>query len=524
MVSIGTIVIAYSKPLRKILRNGFDSGKSIKNSSLKDEEYKMEHTSIKKNTVFNAIKTLSSIVFPLITFPYISRTLLAENIGKINFGSSIVSYFTLIATLGITTYAIRECSAIRKDKLKLSDMASQIFTINVITTIIAYITLLFTLIFCHRLDGYRTLIIIQSLSIITTTVGADWLNSAMEDFRYITIRTVFFQILSLIFMFMFIHSPEDYMKYAVISLFSSAGASVTNIWYRRKYCEVRFIWYIKNGIDWKKHIMPIIDMFVMILAQTIFNSVDSTMLGLIHGDREVGIYSAAHKIMNIINQVVASLVWVIMPRMSSYFAEKNYEEINKLLRKVLNFYVTLGLPCAIGTIMLSNDIILVIFGTDFADASSVLRVMMIGFIFSLYGGNFLGNTILLPSKKEKTYMIACCVMAVFNVMANYILIPRFRAVGAAITTAMCSLLMLIMLELKKDKKIYIKNIWGVFLSPIIGCILIVIICILGKKIKLFWGRMIFNIGISIISYFAIQIILKNSIILENVYSLLKKVE
>ncbi len=487
----------------------------------------MVHTNIKKNTIFNTIKTLLSIVFPLITFPYISRVLLAENVGKINFGLSIVSYFTLIATLGITTYAIRECSAVKDDQFKLSITASQIFTINVITTVIAYVALSLTLVFYHRLDDYRTLIIIQSLTIVATTVGADWLNSAMEDFRYITIRTAFFQLLSLILMFIFIHKPEDYIKYAAISLLSSAGASISNIWYRRRYCEVKFIWDVRNGIDWKRHIMPITYMFVMILAQTIFNSVDSTMLGLIHGDREVGIYSAAHKIMNIINQVVASLVWVIMPRMSSYFVDSNYEEINKLLRKVLSFYITLGLPCAIGGIMISDDIILVIFGSDFGDASSVLQVMMLGFVFSLYGGNFLGNTILLPSKKEKYYMIACCVMAAFNVIANYILIPRFRARGAAVTTAICSLLMLIMLELKKDKKIHIKNLSEIFVPPIIGCVLIVGICILSKDIQSLWYRMLISIGASIIVYFVIQIILKNSIVLENVKNirlLLKKVK
>ena len=176
----------------------------------------MAEKSIKRNTVYNAIKTLSSIIFPLITFPYISRVLLPENVGKINFGLSIVSYFTLIATLGITTYAVRECSAVRDDKEKLSDIASQIFSINIVTTIIAYVALAVTLLAYNKLENYRLLIVIQSLTIAATTLGADWLNTAMEDFRYITVRTVAFQFVSLVLMFVFVHKPEHYMRYAVI--------------------------------------------------------------------------------------------------------------------------------------------------------------------------------------------------------------------------------------------------------------------------------------------------------------------
>ena len=470
----------------------------------------MGQKSIKKNTIYNALKTLSAIIFPLITFPYISRVLLTDNVGKINFGLSIVSYFNLIASLGITTYAIRECSAVREDKEKLSNTASQIWSINIITTVVAYLALAVTLICYRKLDNYRLLIIIQSLSIVATTLGADWLNQAMEDFKYITLRTVAFQFISLVLMFIFVQKTEDYMKYAVISLISSAGANVVNVWYRRRYCKVKFT----REIEWQKHFAPIMYLFVMILAQTIFNSVDNTMLGLMHGDHEVGIYSTAHKIMNLINQVVASLVWVVMPRMSYYFSEKNYDEINKLLRKVLNFYLTVGLPCAIGTIMMSEDMIVLIAGEEYIGAVPVLRVMMVGFVFSLYGGNFLGNSILLPSKQEKYYMIACCIMALFNVIANIVLIPRLSAIGAAITTALCSVLMLIMLGLRKDKKIFIANKVNLWSGPVLGSAFIALICFLCRAIPSLWIRFVTTIVFSVAVYFMVQIIFQNALIVE----------
>lgn len=474
----------------------------------------MAQKSIKKNTIYSMLKTGSSILFPLITFPYISRVLLTENVGKINFGLSIVSYFSLIASLGINTYAIRECSVVREDKEKLSNAASQIFSINVVTTNVAYIALAITLICYRKLENYRLLIIIQSLSIVATTLGADWLNSAMEDFKYITIRTVAFQLLSLLLMFIFVHKPEDYMKYAVISLISSAGASITNIWYRRRYCTVHFLPNLKRDIEWKRHMMPIFYLFVMILAQTIFNSVDSTMLGLMHGDHQVGIYSAAHKIHRIINEVVGSLLWVIMPRMSYYFSEKKYDDINTLLRKVLGFNMLLGLPCAVGGISISEDIIRVIAGDAFIEAAPVLQILMVGFIFSLIGGNFLGNAVLLPSKQEKYYMIVCCITAVVNVIGNYIFIPMFAAKAAAGMTAICGLTILILLLFKVDKNIKISNVSRLIIVPVIGCIGIVVVCLLCKPIENLWIRVIASLTGSGIAYVLVQVGLKNEIIID----------
>lgn len=477
----------------------------------------MVKKSLKKNTIYSVLKTFSSVVFPLITFPYISRVLMAQNVGKIHFGLSIISYFQLIATLGITTYAIRECSVVRENKTKLSQLASQIFSINVCTTIISYVLLALIVLINERLKDYKLLLFIQSLTIACTTIGADWLNSAMEDFRFITIRTVSFQILALILMLLFVHAPEDYIKYAIIGLFSSSGACLLNIIYRKKYCTLNFT----THIELKKHFSPIVFLFVMVLAQDIFNNADTTMLGLMIGDREVGIYSAAHKMAKMINQFVASVLWVILPRMSYYFAKGNYDEINKLLKKILGFYLLLGLPCAVGTIMLSNDIIYIIAGEDFKEAASVLQILMIGFIIKLFGENFLGNAVLLPSKKEKYFMFVCCVSAIINVIINYLYIPSFGAKAAAMTTSICSLLILLLLLINNDKRIRILKMIDITLAPLIGSVAIIIVCILFRTFESVLLRITLSFFFSTIVYAIIQLLFKNSLVIDLLQPIIK---
>lgn len=471
----------------------------------------MSEKSIKVNSILNVIKTISSIIFPLITFPYISRVLQPENVGKVNFGSSFVSYFSLIASLGIATYAIRECSAVRGDKKKLGEKASQIYSINVSTTIVAYVLLGLSLIFFRKLDSYRTLIIIQSTAILFTTWGADWLNSAMEDFKFITIRSIAFQFISLILMFILVHRPEDYLKYAAITVLSSCGANITNILYRSKYCTVRFT----KDMHWREHFTPILLLFVMILAQNIFSNADTTMLGLMKGDFEVGIYSTAIKMKNIIVQVVASLCWVVMPRMSYYFAEGDWNKINTMLKKVLSVMVTIGFPCVAGCVVLSSEIIQIVAGQQYSEASLPLVILMVSFIVDIFGGSFLGNMVCLPAKQEKVFMGACCFAAVVNVILNYILIPYGGASAAAFTSGISAIVICVWLFVKKDKRVKLNYIWEVCKGPLIGSLLIVVVCLVLKCLKLgVFTTTLICIICSVMLYGLIQFLLRNPVALE----------
>ena len=476
--------------------------------------------SIKINALLSIIKTLSSILFPLITFPYISRVLLPENVGKVNFGLSFINYFMLIAALGIQTYAIRVCAAKKDDRNELTQISSQLFSINIITTIIAYFFLFVTLIVYPNLDEYRIIILVQSISILFTTLGADWLNSAMEDFKYITIRTLFFQMLSLALMFLFVRRPEDYIRYAIILVFSSSGANAVNVWYRKRYCDT----YFTLNIDWKIHVVPILSLFVMSLAQTIFGNADVTMLGLMQNDFQVGLYSTAHKVTLTISQVVQALALVIIPRLSYYFSCKDYETANLLLKKVLSFNLTLGLPIVIGVEMMAEEIIIMIGGPEYIQAVPIIRILILSFMFSLVGGSFLGNAILIPMGKERYYMIVCCITAVANVILNAILIPYFAAVGAAISTAFNGLLILILLLFRVDKNIKIKGIAPLFIKPLIGCFFIVIACSIFSGVSNFAVRVMLSIFTSIFVYGLIQILLKNELVIELIKSLFVRIK
>lgn len=479
----------------------------------------MKQPNIKTNTIYSVIKSVASVLFPLITFPYASRVLLPEGIGKVNFAHSIVNYFSLLASLGLATYAIRECSRVREDRNKLGQVASELMSLNIVTTLISFALLALTLLFARPLDDYRALIVLQSSTIAFTALGTDWLNSAMEDFKLITLRTVGFQFLSLLLMLLFVHSPDDYMIYALTMVISASGAALVNIFYRRRFCQVRFTW----RIPFKRHLPPVLLLFAMQLSQVIFTNADVTMLGLIHGDLEVGLYNAAIKIYNIVSQVVSSILWVVMPRLSLYYAQQDYSKINPLLRKVLGFSLALGLPCITGLNMLAPEIVQVIGGPEYIPAAPALQLLTISLFFSFIGGSFIGNVIMLPSKREKHFLVACCIAAVTNVVLNAALIPSMNIYGAAIATAVSAFVIFIILLPKMEKEIQLGNLWTLSIPPVLGCAGIAIICILAKLfLSDLWIRSIVAIGLSTLVYALVLILCRYEMVAPTIRAIKKK--
>ena len=178
----------------------------------------MKEKSIKLNAVLNVMKTVLSLVFPLITFPYITRVLQVNAIGKYDFSVSVISYFSLIAALGITTYAVREGTKYRGDQEKMNQFASEIFSINLYATIVSYILLFLALMFVDKLKSYNIVIGILSLEILLATLSVVWIYNIYEDFGYITFVTFILQFVSIILMLLFVHSADDLYKYVIISV------------------------------------------------------------------------------------------------------------------------------------------------------------------------------------------------------------------------------------------------------------------------------------------------------------------
>lgn len=199
-----------------------------------------DQKSLKKNIVLNSIKTLMTLVFPLITFPYASRILHVVNIGKVSYAASIASYFILIANLGIVNYSIREGTKIRDNKEKMGKFASEIFSLNIFSSIMSYILFFIVYMMFGQLHEYKWLLLIQSIPVILNAFTLDWIFSVYEDYLYITVRSILVQAISIVLLLMLVHTPGDVYIYSLIMIFSSIGGFTVNYYKARKYCDMKF--------------------------------------------------------------------------------------------------------------------------------------------------------------------------------------------------------------------------------------------------------------------------------------------
>lgn len=467
--------------------------------------------SIKANAVLNSIRTILNLVFPLITYPYISRTLAVEEIGKYNFSQSIITYFLLIAALGIDKYAVREGAKFRDDRKNISEFASKVFSLNIVSTIVSYFFLFLYLTFSNKAQSYISCILIFSLQIFFTTIGTEWLYSIFEEYRYITIRSISFKFISLILLFIFVREPGDYLKYAAITVFATMGSNILNFIHAKKLCDIKFTF----KFDWKRMLTPILIIFASNVAISIYVSSDTTMLGYLKDDYTVGIYSISTRIYNIIKPVLAAALTVTIPRMALYAGKGMKEEYDKLMLKVSNTLFLITIPAMVGLIMLSQDVVLIIGGQKYLESSTSLRLLSLAIIFSIFSTLF-NQCGLLPYHREKYSLLSSVISAVENICLNFILIPLIAEKGAALTTVLAELTMATMnyynaRDLVKKaflNKITLKNI----LTIAAGTFAIILIC---HSADVYISNMIIKVIVSVvcsvIAYAAILLILKNPI-------------
>jgi O-antigen/teichoic acid export membrane protein len=468
---------------------------------------KIMNKKISVNAILNIIKSIMSLIFPLITFPYISRVLGVENIGKINFANSFVSYFILIAGLGISAYGIRECAKRRNDKKELDLFASQLFSFNIFSALVSYIILFIALACIPTMRQYNTLIIIYSMQILFNTIGTDWINVALEEFKYITVRYIVCQVISIIMMFIFIHSDGEYIIYAIVSVVALSGANIANFFHVKKFCNIKFT----LQIPWKKFSKPIFQIFIATLATTIYTNLDITMLGYIKNDYIVGIYSCALKIYRILKQIIIAIIFVYEPRLS-FQINKNENEYIKISNKLFNIILTLVIPLVIGTCLISENAIVLFAGEEFRSSASILRILSFSVIFSSIA-YYIIHIIMLPKGQEYLIGIPTVMGAIVDIFANSILIPKYGANGAAIATLIAEFSVFMTSCLIGNVSKVIKFNFKILIKIIIGCLGIIMVNYIFKFIDNYLLNLFLVVICSIIIYFLLEILLKNDVII-----------
>ena len=433
-----------------------------------------KRVSVKKNAILNMIKQLCVIVFPIITFPYVSRVLGAENYGKVDWSRSWADYMTMVAGLGITNYAIREGAKLRGEKKALGTFVNELFTLNICSTVIAYVLICAVSLFYGKLADYLPLVLTLSLATVFTTLGTDWVNSIYEDYAYITLRYIVCSLISVALLFIFVKKREDYGIYAFTNVSGTVLANVFNFYYIRKKWDIHPRFTLSPEV--KKHLSVVLIMFSTAVATKIYITSDVTILGIIKDDETVGIYGAATKIYSLVKHLFNAMLIVAIPRISAEIKNGEYKKISAQLNKVLNALLVIALPGTVGLVTLREPIIYAISGEEFLPAEGALLILSIALLFATLACFFV-NVIMIPFGMEKKVLKYTVISALINIVLNIILIPFMSEKAAALTTLISEAMLFTAGFLETRSKVKFKCAKTVAVS-LIGCAGIAVCCIL----------------------------------------------
>ena len=429
----------------------------------------VKYKSVKFNFIMNFILTLSNFIFPLITFPDVSRILQASGLGKVGFATSIVAYFSMIAMMGIPTYGIKACAKIRDDGYKLTKTVYELLILNTVFLVFALTLLLLSVIFIEKLYLDKELYIILAFSMLFNVLGVEWLYKALEQYSYITIRSIFFKIASLILLFIFVKESDDIIPYAMLTVLASVGAGILNFYNLRKIITLHKITF--KQLEIIKHIKPSFTFFLLTISITIYVNLDSVMLGFMTNDTNVGYYSTAVKIKQILISLVTSLGAVMLPRLAFYYEQKRFDKFKDLVKNALSFILIVSLPLTIYFTLYAKDAIFLLSGESFLASVEPMQIIM-PTVFFIALSNLMGWQILVPMDKEKQIMLSTIIGALVGFLINLLMIPHW-GVNAVALANLCAELSVTLVQIILLRNfilpIFIRiSIWRMLFSLLIA--------------------------------------------------------
>lgn len=399
----------------------------------------MKIHSVKYNFIMNAILTVAGIIFPLITFPYISRVLLVEGSGKVAFATSVVTYFTMFASLGIPTYGVRACAIVRDNKEKLSKTVQELLIISGGTTLLTYIVFGISLFVIPEFAQERTLLLIVGLGIGLNTIGVQWLYNALEQYSYITTCSILFKVIGMILMFLLVKESSDYQIYGGVYVIASFGSYVLNF-----ICLRKFVTFQKTGTyQFKQHLKHIMVFFAMSAGASIYLNLDVVMLRFLQSNEAVGYYNAGIKVKTVLVTCVTSLGTVLLPRLSYYIETADKKAFQLMVGKAFRFVFVAASAVTVYFSIFARESILLLSGEAFLPAVGPMMILM-PTVLLIGLSNVTGIQILTPNGREREVMYSIWGGAILDFVLNLIVILKFSANGAALSTLLAEGMVLLL--------------------------------------------------------------------------------
>ena len=446
-----------------------------------------------KNFLMNVAYQLLSYVFPLVTVSYVSQCLGVTNIGTYSYTYSTVYLFMLLGMLGINNYGNREIARVRDDKQACSFIFFSIYKLQLLTVGLASIG--YVIYIQCIVSEYEKLFWLQAIYLFSACLDVNWFYFGLEKFKLTITRNCIIKVASLILILFFVRTEADLAQYTVIM----AGSTFLSQLYLILILH-RYIVNVHTTLhDSLHHLRGCCILFIPVLAFGIYRVMDKTMLGAMATVTELGYYENAERLINIPISIINALGTVMLPRMS-YLLKNHSEESTKTIYASMKLALLLSCMMAAGIFLVSNDIVVVLFGYDFYKSGEIIRILSIT-IFASAWANVIRTQYLIPSGKDTIYVISTIGGAVVNLLLNIVLIPQYGAYGACLGTIAAEYFVMIYQTVKVRKVLEIKRYFNLaWKDLVISCGIILFSYEVGNFFSDIYVRLLVNIFIAIVLF------------------------
>ena len=381
---------------------------------------------IKKNIGWSSILTTLNHIFPLITYPYVSRILGVNNIGICNFVDSVINYYSIFAMMGMSYVAIREVAYVKSDAKQLSKTFSSLLTLNLITTVFMMVVLTLSIFLVPRFHEHADLMFIGVFKLLFNTFLVEWLYRGLEDFRYITIRSIIVRILYVVSVFIFVKERSDYPIYYLLLALTIVINATVNLFHSRKFVNFSF-----RGLSFSPFIKAFIILGIYHFLTSLYKSFNIVYLGFVAGDEQVGYYTTATKLHGMILALFTAFTGVMMPRMATLISSGNRADFNKLFRKSIQVLFVFSFPLICLGVVYSDQIVRIISGPGYELAIPCMQIVM-PLVFIIGYEQILVNQVLMTLKRDRSIFVNSIIGASVGILLNLCLVPYLNSVGSAI--------------------------------------------------------------------------------------------
>lgn len=395
--------------------------------------------SVKFNAVMNTLLTASSMLVSVITVPYVTRVLSVEGYGDVTFAQNVSQWLSAMCLVGVPLYGLRECARVRDDPREMARVVRELLAIITIFTVVVLTCFGVSILIVPRFHQIAALMWMFLVSTLLLSYGVEWYFQAIEQYKYITIRSMVFKMLSLVAILISVRDEGDYLAYGVILALVVCGNNVLNLVRMLRMVSFSDLGPMRIG----RHIRPLASYAALSIATSVYTAFDSILLGMLSPSNvQVGLYQLAVKLKGICFGVIAAIISVLVPRLS-YYARNDPEEYGTLLKRGCGFLLNLCLGIALYLLAYAYPLVVLISSEKYVGAVSSVRIIGLVNLFSCIN-YFFGLCILSPLDQESKLARANLTGVPISLICNLLLDSMLGATGAAISVCLAELVIFLM--------------------------------------------------------------------------------